>query len=254
MSPTGLFGSLEPDIWTPEGDMDYDPSTPETHMVLIPGSPYPPDEEEQGIPNLVTATPEDVPDGPLPTTTPEQRAERVPERQPRTTNELYAVLGEKGRSSVNGGGIVRLPEPIGNQTEIRCHVRLAPVFQRFLDELALAGLWHLVKRIDGFQLSKRRGTSGGAINTVSLRSWGAAIDINAPYNQYGHVLPVIPTGEPVELVAAGEPGWRFYSEHPIVNIARRCGLTWAGCSRWAVEGEPLNRLPDGATFQFMRIW
>lgn len=262
---TGTMHSQSPAVWTPEPEIVETGVHPSGHHDVrgaggmytarmtaagLPRDPYP--EVEDEVLTRIGDYMDD--DDVIPALPPDERQATVPANPPRTLAEMVSQLGERGRERTCAGGVIVLPEPCGAVTEVRVHVRLAPLFRRFLEEIARQGHWPLVKTVHGYSLKKRRGSGSGRESDVSLTAWGAAIEINAGYNLHGVRMPHGPTGEPHELVSKGKPGFRFCADHPIVEIARDCGLTWAGMDRWAIRGEPTNIRPDGAVFQWPRSW
>lgn len=101
---------------------------------------------------------------------------------------------------------------------IYCNIDFTAPLERALSLVKARGLGHLIKTWDGcFNIRKKRGAQ-----SMSLHSWGLAIDINASWNRMG-MKPTMP----MELVECFE----------------EAGFEWGG--RWTK--------PDGMHFQLARI-
>lgn len=101
---------------------------------------------------------------------------------------------------------------------IYCNIDFTEPLERALSLIKARGIGHLIKTWDGcFNIRKKRGAQ-----SMSLHSWGLAIDINASWNRMG-MKPTMP----MELVECFE----------------EAGFEWGG--RWTK--------PDGMHFQLARI-
>ena len=187
----------------------------------------------------------------------EERSANLP--VPTDEVSLIDTFGEFAISGVSDGGVVRLPEPVGNTKEVRVHKKLQKVMQAFVDKIHSEGLWWMVKAVSGYSQETRPGSQRyKAERKISITSWGAALVINANYNLHGEA-PGGPVGEPAVSVSRGEPGFTFYPGHPIVAIAEELGLTWAGRKQFSVmtpEGDAFqdNDVPLPANFMYIKAW
>ena len=151
-------------------------------------------------------------------------------------------------------GVVRLPELVGGRAAVYVHEDIAPVMQHFVRAVHDAGYWHLIRTIGGWRERIRRGARpSGSETRQDISGWGLALIINEAWNPYGELPLSKPVGEP--WPAPGEehqPGYRFYAGHPIVEIAQKCGLVWAGALTWP-DGTHIARR-DSAIFQYCGRW
>lgn len=187
--------------------------------------------------------------------------EEAVEPVPRPTDEasLERIFGKFAMEGVCNGGFVTLPEPVGRVQEIRVHTKVRGIMENFLRDVHREGYWWMIRSIEGY-IQKVRPSSRRykELRKVSLQSWGIALSINADYNQPGERIGG-PHGEPILKTQKGEPGYSFYEGHPIVEIAKRHKLQWAGVSEFPVlttDGDEFveNDVPLPSVFMYMTWW
>lgn len=183
----------------------------------------------------------------------EDRPESVP--IPYDEESLNNTFGKMATSGTCDMGVVKLPAPVGNDREIRVHKKLQKVMQSFVEEIHAKELWWMIRSISGYSVETRPSSQRYlADRKPSITSWGIAVTINSGYNLPGTVQSR-PIGEPVTKIAAGEPGYTFYPAHPIVEIARAHGLTWAGQTHYETpEGKVSNDVTIPSVFMYMSNW
>lgn len=85
-------------------------------------------------------------------------------------------------------GLAKLarPLPLGwdldvRVSQIRCHVKLVPLFEAVFEAIDMQGLWDGLRTYDGCFAYRAKRTS----SKLSAHAWGIAIDLNAATNQQG---------------------------------------------------------------------
>lgn len=128
-----------------------------------------------------------------------------------TDADLEDVKAWEARSLV----AIDVPAPmfygVDQVRRVRCHKAIADELTETFHEVIAAGVWHVIKQYSGcyaFRL-KRNGTR------LSMHSFGAALDFDAPHNMMG---------TPVERTSIG--GTKDGRE--VVDIFTARGWTWGG--------------------------
>ena len=117
--------------------------------------------------------------------------------------------------------VVILPKPINNVSEFRCHRKAKSIIQKFFDELEQRGLLPALLTFNGCYDEK---TTKAYPPKPSVQQWGIAFRLNMPYNEFCSNPPTV---EP-ENDQFPAPGPKFWSGHPVVELAQEMGFEWGG--------------------------